>query len=204
MTTYYVPAIVPIAYPAVHGLCNGRLPDTFEEWRVRESNARRELVAQGHQVYGMALSPADLDRHCRSRNCRADADALADLAMRRGVETYGGEAEYARYRASTVVVDDVRVARPNDAIVEEVLPGRWRRPWWAFWRPRYQTVAVGAVRSGVVEDVPPYAAAACGLGDRDTRPWTDTSPGADTSPGTDTRPWTRPARQVRVVRQACR
>ena len=55
MAVYYLASIPPVAYPAFYNLCDGRLPDTFEEWRVLEDLARRDLVASGHHFIGLPV-----------------------------------------------------------------------------------------------------------------------------------------------------
>lgn len=154
MTTYYVAAVPPVAYPALFDLCDGRLPETFEAWRFRENVARRELVAEGHHVIGMCVMPGDLERHCRSRRCRADVAALTALATLRGLEVYGSQADYEAYRASIVVTEDVRAGRPDIVERMDEAPRVRRRPWWAFWRPRYRTVATETMRSDAISAIP--------------------------------------------------
>jgi hypothetical protein len=144
MTTYYKPVAAPVIYPALHRLCAGRLPETFEAWRAVEIAARRDLVAQGHHVIGLPVMPADLQGFCRSNRCRADSAAMAALVARRGGEIYGTQEDYEAYRASLVVTEDVRAARPE---LVEAGPGVVRtRPWWAFWRPRYQVTDVSVAQ----------------------------------------------------------
>ena len=52
MAIYYVASIAPVAYPVFYDLSDRRLPETFEEWRLAETLARRDLVARGHHVVG--------------------------------------------------------------------------------------------------------------------------------------------------------
>jgi hypothetical protein len=145
MTNYYKPVAPPVSYAALHKLCNGCLPETFEAWRLPEIAARRELVAQGHHVTGLPVVPADLSRFCRENRCRADSAAMAALVARRGAEIYGTDEDYEAYRASLVVTEDVRAER--GAEIAEEGPGRVRRrPWWAFWRPKYEVEDVSAAQ----------------------------------------------------------
>jgi len=137
MALYYVPAIAPIAYPLFFSLCDGRLPETFVEWRVIEDLSRREWVADGHHVVAVCVEPEDLRDYCRSMNCQADGVALHALAMRVGTDFYARAEAYERDRARTVIVEDAR-ARPvaddiNDrpVLVTEPAP---RRHWWQFGR----------------------------------------------------------------------
>jgi len=140
MTTYYKPVAAPVIYADLYRLCDGRLPDTFEAWRIMENTARRDLVAAGHHVIGLPVMPLDLERFCRANRCRPDSAAMAYLVARRGAEIYGTQEDYEAYRASLVVTEDVRAQRPE---IVEAGPGIVRqRPWWAFWRPKYQLTDV--------------------------------------------------------------
>jgi hypothetical protein len=145
MTNYYKPVAMPVSYPELSRLCNGRLPATFEAWRLAENITRRGLVAEGHHVIGLPIVPEDLYRFCREHRCRADSAAMAALVARRGGEIYGTDEDYEAYRASLVVTEDVRAERGAD-VVEEGLGRVRRRPWWAFWRPKYEVEEVSAAQ----------------------------------------------------------
>lgn len=144
MATYFKPVAAPVAYAALYELCDGRLPATFEAWRAVEGIVRRDLVAQGHHVIGLPVIAGDLARFCRANRCRADSAAMAALVARQGAEIYGTQEDYEAYRASLVVTEDVRAERPE--IVEEGPGLVRRRPWWAFWRLKYQVVDVSAAQ----------------------------------------------------------
>jgi len=139
MAVYYVASITPVAYPAFYNLCDGRLPDTFGEWAVREDLARRDLVVRGNHVMGLPVELVGFRDHCRSMNCPADGVALTSFATRIGNDRFGTDESYDAARARTVVVEDARgepaVVEVTDArpviIVEEVAP---RRHWWQFRR----------------------------------------------------------------------
>jgi hypothetical protein len=137
MAVYYLASIPPVAYPAFYNLCDGRLPDTFEEWRVLEDLARRDLVASGHHVIGLPVEPVRFRDHCRFMNCQADGVALTAFATRIGNDRFGTGENYGAVRARTVIVEDTRgpvVAEDTGTgtvILEEVPP---RRHWWQFWR----------------------------------------------------------------------
>ena len=150
MTVYYVAAVAPIVYPSLYRLCDGRLPDTFWDWRLREDETRRGLVANGHHVIGICVVPGDLQQYCRSMNCQADGAALNALAARFGAERYGGVESYERVRAQTVVVEDARgapvTAGDERVLVEDVPP--IRRHWWQLWkRPGFARRRPLAVRT---------------------------------------------------------
>jgi hypothetical protein len=154
MAIYYVASIAPVAYPVFYDLSDRRLPETFEEWRLAETLARRDLVARGHHVVGLPVEAVGFRDHCRSLNCRADGVALTNFATRVGNDRFGTNETYRAVRARTVVVEDTR-AGPE--IVEEI-PSR--RHWWQFWKPRVaerRRVVVEDARVGpiVVGDVPP-------------------------------------------------
>lgn len=145
MTTYYKPVGTPVTYPALRSRCGNRLPDDFFAWRMLENAERRRLVAEGHHVIGLPVMPADLDRFCRTNRCRADSAAIAAMVAWRGAEIYGTQADYEAYRASLVVVEDVRAERGPEIV--EAGPGVVRkRPWWAFWRPKYQVTDVSVAQ----------------------------------------------------------
>ena len=144
MTTYYKPVATPVAYAGLYRLCDGRLPDTFETWRVMENTARRDLVAAGHHVIGLPVTPADLSRFCRANRCRMDTAAMVALVARRGAEIYGTQEDYEAYRASLVVTEDVRAERPE--IVEAGPAVVRKRPWWALWRPKYAVTEISVAQ----------------------------------------------------------
>jgi hypothetical protein len=144
MTTYYKPVATPVEYPALYRLSRGHLPSTFEAWRLTERPVRGELVARGHHVIGLPVTATALQRFCRSNRCRADSAAMAALVAYRGAEIYGTQEDYEAYRASLVVTEDVRAHRPD---LVEAGPGIVRkRPWWAFWRPKYEVTDVSAAQ----------------------------------------------------------
>lgn len=144
MTTYYKPVAAPLDYPALRNLCGDRLPDTFEAWRAAEDAERRDLVARGHHVIGLSVTPEGLRGFCRASRCRADRAAMAAMVARRGAEIYGSQEDYEAYRAGLVVTEDVRAERPE--IVEEGPALVRKRPWWAFWRPKYEVTDVSAAQ----------------------------------------------------------
>jgi hypothetical protein len=141
MAVYFVPSIAPIDYPLLYELCEGRLPATFEEWLLAEELARRELVAEGHHVIGIAVAPGDLRAHCRSLNCRADAAAMNLYVMNAGRTTYP---DYTEVRSSTVIAEDLRaqrVAAGQPAIIETpvlvgTVPAARRRRFFGWFRRR--------------------------------------------------------------------
>jgi hypothetical protein len=140
MTVRYMPSVAPVAYPAFYRLCDGRLPDTFGEWRFLEDQSRRELVAVGDHVIGVCVAPADLRDHCRSMNCQADGVALSALAANIGVDRY--ERRIDRERGRVVTEPNARRAKAfisedseQGLVAVEDAPRR-RRHWWEFWRPR--------------------------------------------------------------------
>ena len=144
MAVYYVASIAPVAYPHFYNLCDGRLPDTFEEWLLVESRARRDLVTRGHHVIGLPVEIVRFRDHCRSMNCQADRVALTTFATRIGNDRFGTYESYDAVRARTVVVEDTRAGpvvveetRSGPVFVEEVPP---RRHWWQFWRRRSRLV----------------------------------------------------------------
>ena len=128
MAVYYVASITPVAYPAFRDFCDGRLPETFGEYRAAEALARRDLVARGHHVMGLPVELAGFRDHCRSMNCRADGVALSRFATKIGNDRFGTSASYDAAGAGIVVVEDTRA---GPVIVEEA-PAR--RHWWRFWR----------------------------------------------------------------------
>jgi hypothetical protein len=142
MAVYYVASITPAAYPAFYKLCDGRLPDTFGEWRVSEDLARRDLVVRGNHVVGLPVELVGFRDHCSSMKCQADGVALTNFATRIGNDRFGTSESYDAVRARTVVVENTRAgpvvvedARVEPAIVEEAPP---RRHWWQFGRrPRF-------------------------------------------------------------------
>lgn len=144
MTTYYKPVGCPVDYPALYRLSGGRLPETFEAWRLVERDARRELVASGHHVIGLRVAPAALGQFCRANRCRADRAAMAALVAQRGAEIYGTQEDYEAYRASLVVTEDVRAQRPE--LVEAGPAVVRKRPWWAFWQPKYEVTDVSVAQ----------------------------------------------------------
>ena len=139
MTVRYMPSVPPIAYPDFHRLCDGRLPDTFVDWRLREDQSRRELVAAGDHVIGVGVAPADLRNHCKSMNCRADGVALSALATNIGVDRY--ERHIDRERGRVVTAPDARRAKAfmaddgEEGLVAAEGARPRRRHWWEFWRP---------------------------------------------------------------------
>jgi hypothetical protein len=142
MAVYYIASIAPVFYPAFYDLCGGRLPNTFEEWRVLEDIARRDLVLRGHHVVGVPLEPVVFRDHCRSVNCQTDGVALTALATRIGNERFATAATHDAVRARTVVVEDTRAGpvaveeTTAGPVVVEKVPAR--RHWWQFWRrPRF-------------------------------------------------------------------
>jgi len=136
MAVYYVASITPVAYPAFFDHCDGRLPETFGEWRVLEDIARRDLVARGHHVIGLPVELVGFRDHCRLLNCRADRAALTTFATRIGNDHFGTHESYDAVRARVGVVEDTRagpvVVEDTRAVVLEEVPPR--RHWWQFWR----------------------------------------------------------------------
>jgi len=138
MAVYYVASIAPSAYPAFYDLCDGRLPETFGEWRSSEDLTRRDLVARGNHVIGLPVELGGFRGHCRSMNCQADGAALTTFATRIGnghLATYESDAAVG---ARTVVVNDTRAGpvvveavRAEPVILQEAPP---RRHWWQLWR----------------------------------------------------------------------
>jgi hypothetical protein len=150
MAVYYVGLVAPVDYPALYALCDGRLPDTFEAWRIVEDQARRDMVAAGHHVIGLHVGVLDLRDYCRAANIRTDARALHALATRIGNERFATQAEYRALREETVIVEDVRTGTVADeeAAGGPVLVQPPRPHWWQFWRrPVY-------ARAPFVGDVP--------------------------------------------------
>jgi hypothetical protein len=138
MSLIYMPSLQPVEFPRFRALCNGGLPETFEDWTVAQTLRRRAMVVEGHHVIGVHVGPGDFERHCRSVNCAADAAALEALATRVGTRIYDRTETYYRARAETVVVEDTRsVGAP--APIDDVPVPRRRRWWnWSSWRrPRF-------------------------------------------------------------------
>jgi hypothetical protein len=136
MALYYVGLVAPLDYPALYALCEGRLPDTFEEWRVIEDLARRELVAEGHHVIGLHVDVVNLRDYCRSANIRADMAALHALATEIGNREFATQREYAVLREQTVVVEDIRTGTvaEEEAAGGPLIAQAPRRHWWQRWR----------------------------------------------------------------------
>jgi hypothetical protein len=155
MALCYVGLVAPIDYPALYALCEGRLPAAFEEWRIVEDQARRELVAAGYHVVGLHVDVIALRDYCRSVNIRADAAALRALATNIGNREFATQREYAVLREQAVVVDDIRtgtVAEEEAAggrLVAQTVPTPGRR-WWQFWRRPMMTESV-SVRTATIE-----------------------------------------------------
>ena len=74
MAVRYMPSVVPVAYPAFYELCDGRLPDTFIEWRLLEDDVRHAAwrYAGDHVVI-----PASSRLICRSIADRRVARPMA-------------------------------------------------------------------------------------------------------------------------------
>ena len=158
MALYYVGLVAPVDYPSLYWLCDGRLPDTFEEWRIIEDQIRRDLVAAGHHVIGLHVDVPALRDYCRAGRIRADAAALHALATEIGNREFATQREYAILRQQTVVVEDIRTGTVAE---EEAFGGPLvgrppRRRWWQVWRgPTYaRTALVEDTRTGTVVEEP--------------------------------------------------
>jgi len=136
MSLYYVGLVAPIDYPALYALCDGRLPETFEEWRIVEDQRRREFVAAGHHVIGLHVDVVALRDYCRSNRIRTDMAALHALATEAGNREFATEREYALLREQTVVVEDVRTGTvaEEEAAGGPLVARPPRRHWWQRWR----------------------------------------------------------------------
>jgi hypothetical protein len=136
MALYYIGLVAPIDYPALCTLCEGRLPDTFEEWRIIEDRVRRDLVATGHHVIGLHIDVIALRDYCRRANIRADTAALHALATQIGNREFATQRKYAVVRGQTVVVEDVRTGTvaEEEAAEGPLVTQTARRHWWQRWR----------------------------------------------------------------------
>jgi hypothetical protein len=162
MSLYYVGLVAPIDYPDLYALCDGRLPDTFEEWRIIEDQVRRDLVAAGHHVIGLHIDVVALRDYCRSNRIRTDMAALHALATQIGNREFATQREYAILREQTVVVEDVRTG----TVAEEEAAGgplvrAPRQYWWQRWRrpvyAREQLVVDARTGTVIDEDLTPVA-----------------------------------------------
>jgi hypothetical protein len=86
MTVHYVASIMPNQYAVFQGICAGRMPTTFGEWRASEDQNRRHLAKLGAKVISVCIDPLQLRAYCKSMDCEPDAAALTNLAIKMGGE----------------------------------------------------------------------------------------------------------------------